>query len=510
MGWMRGIALLVLFLVPQGSREERGKFKLTFFGREAGFEDYRLEEFEDGQVVLFSKARYEVEVQGKKQAFEWDTVLTMDRALAPLLYAGHYVNGPERRHVKLEFKGGAAHAEGRKPARTAAVHLLDPNVHAQLLPLLRRGGRKAKVFSPVLGSDLEAALEEKGEVVLRGREETARAKEVRVTIGPIDLTVHVDSRKRVLRVWNATAQALAELQGFEGAKVEPAPPQVPRPEGVEEAEVSFGSGEVALAGSVTKPRGGGPFPAVVLVSDAGPHDREGGEAGLFRAIAYALSSAGVLVLRYDDRGCGRSGGDFATATLTDLAADASAALSFLRARADAGPAGLAGHGEGGLVAARVAARDDRVRAVISLAAPAKRLDELLLERRARELRAQGTGEEALKGLLSGERRAYEAVRAAGGDWLVIDERKTFVGWMRERLQADPREAFAKVRVPLVIAHGTRDADVPADHADLLAAARPGAEVRRLEGLDHAFLDGRGRVDAEFLRFLAAAAGRHLK
>ena len=79
----------------------------------------------------------------------------------------------------------------------------------------------------------------------------------------------------------------------------------------------------------------------------------------FALIADALTSAGVAVLRYDDRGVGGSSGDYAAATIDDLAGDGRAALEYLRSRVDIDPAriGLLGHSEGGLYAAQLAAAD---------------------------------------------------------------------------------------------------------------------------------------------------------
>src|SRR5262249_43663804 len=146
-------------------------------------------------------------------------------------------------------------------------------------------------------------------------------------------TAHVDEKKRVVRAWSAVNDSLAELEGFEGLV-----PEGLAPEGIEEADVSFTSGSLKLSGTVSKPRSAKGCPAVVLLSDTGPRDRQGNlvkgkggseefawpgaDASLLRTVAQALSGAGLLVLRVDDRGCGESEGDFGTARLADFVADA--------------------------------------------------------------------------------------------------------------------------------------------------------------------------------------------
>ena len=52
----------------------------------------------------------------------------------------------------------------------------------------------------------------------------------------------------------------------------------------------------------------------------------------FLVLADHLTRAGIAVLRFDDRGFGESGGDFATATSEDFMQDALAGVSYLAAR----------------------------------------------------------------------------------------------------------------------------------------------------------------------------------
>ncbi|HPG73854.1 MAG TPA: alpha/beta hydrolase, partial [Bacteroidales bacterium] len=70
---------------------------------------------------------------------------------------------------------------------------------------------------------------------------------------------------------------------------------------------------IRLAGTITYPKGEGPFPAVVLISGSGPQDRNEEIFGHkpFLVIADYLTSRGIAVLRYDDRGVAQSKGDFA-------------------------------------------------------------------------------------------------------------------------------------------------------------------------------------------------------
>lgn len=95
--------------------------------------------------------------------------------------------------------------------------------------------------------------------------------------------------------------------------------------------VRFDSKGTALAGTLIKPSGEGPFPAVLLLHGSGPEVR-GDPAN--NIIINRLARNGVASLTYDKRGAGESGGDFESATYGDFIDDALAALRYLQERPD--------------------------------------------------------------------------------------------------------------------------------------------------------------------------------
>ena len=115
-------------------------------------------------------------------------------------------------------------------------------------------------------------------------------------------------------------------------------PQEPRPPfPYTSTDVAFpgGAAGVTLAGTLTQPPGAGPFPAVVLVAGSGRVDRNETAFGhkIFLLLADTLTRLGVAVLRCDKRGVGKSTGSYALATTADFAADADAAVNFLKTQA---------------------------------------------------------------------------------------------------------------------------------------------------------------------------------
>lgn len=141
----------------------------------------------------------------------------------------------------------------------------------------------------------------------------------------------------------------------------PQNPKAPFP--YDAVEVEFVSNEhVTLAGMLTLPPGDGPHPVAVMITGSGPQDRDESLAGHkpFLVIADHLTRQGLAVLRYDDRGVGKSTGDFTVATTADFASDVRAAIRFLQSRQDIDKQriGTIGHSEGGLIAPIVASGPD--------------------------------------------------------------------------------------------------------------------------------------------------------
>jgi CubicO group peptidase (beta-lactamase class C family)/pimeloyl-ACP methyl ester carboxylesterase len=154
-------------------------------------------------------------------------------------------------------------------------------------------------------------------------------------------------------------------------------PQDPvRPFPYTEEDVSFDNktAEIKLAGTLTIPRGNGPFPVVVLIPRLGPWDRDERQSNhrTFFILSDYLTRAGIAVLRTDVRGVGKSGGKYGGAQPDDYVSDAEAAVAYLKSRSEVDPnkVGLLSHGDGGLVAPVVANRNRDVAFVVMMGAPA--------------------------------------------------------------------------------------------------------------------------------------------
>ena len=254
-------------------------------------------------------------------------------------------------------------------------------------------------------------------------------------------------------------------------------------------DVTFaGPAGIQLGGTLTKPRGTGPFSAVVTISGSGQQDRDefiplAGGVRLFREIADTLSRRGIAVLRVDDRGVGASGGNATTSTTADFAEDTRSAVAYLRTRRDIDGTRIAllGHSEGGIIAPMVAATDTKLGAIIVLAGPASKGADIS--------KAQSRYAIDHAALLSQHEK--DSVYAWAVDQ-IDNAPPSSIPWVKFFWSYDPAPAARKVKAPTLIVQGSTDRQVPAEEAERLASLiRAGGNrdvtVRILPDVNHLFL-----------------------
>lgn len=152
--------------------------------------------------------------------------------------------------------------------------------------------------------------------------------------------------------------------------------------------------------TLTLPDGDGPFPAVVLITGSGAQDRDESIFGHkpFAVLADFLTRHGLIVLRVDDRGVGKSTGNFSTSTSADFAEDVNASLDFLKMqpKANKSKLGLIGHSEGGMIAPMVAVQRKDIEFIVLLAGPGEKIPKLLAEQNAALLKSAGINKDAVQ------------------------------------------------------------------------------------------------------------------
>jgi len=128
---------------------------------------------------------------------------------------------------------------------------------------------------------------------------------------------------------------------------------------------------IVFGGTLTLPKPKKPSPAVIIVSGTGKQDKDGTMAGhkMFAVLADYLTRNGIAVLRVDDRGVGKTTGNYDEATTGDFAKDVLRSIQFLKTRKeiDHSKIGLIGHSEGGAVISIVASQSKDVAFMVSIA-----------------------------------------------------------------------------------------------------------------------------------------------
>jgi hypothetical protein len=300
--------------------------------------------------------------------------------------------------------------------------------------------------------------------------------------------------------------------------VEPRRPQNPvKPYPYREEDVTYTNKAAGntLAATLTIPPGKGPFPAVLLIVGSGPHDRDETVFGHkpFLVLSDYLTRKGIVVLRADKRGIGKSTGDLASATTADFASDAEAGVAYLKSRPEADPRkiGLIGHSEGGVVAPMVAASDPGVAFIVMMAGDGVPGDQLVVEQTRLLAEAAGASKEKAAENADQEREVLALV-VSEKDAAALDKKlreklaadgmpEAHIGpsikaltspWFRYLLTYDPATALRKVACPVLAMNGSLDLQVPP--AQNLPAIRKALkdggnkhyEVDELPGLNHLF------------------------
>lgn len=304
----------------------------------------------------------------------------------------------------------------------------------------------------------------------------------------------------------------------------PQEPKKPYPYRDEDVTIQNPAAGITLAGTFTYPSAGGPVPAVVLITGSGPQDRDETLLGHrpFLVLSDYLTRRAIAVLRVDDRGIGKSTGDFRTATTVDFAGDVKAAVAYLRTRKEvrADKIGLIGHSEGGIIAPIVAAEPGEVAFIVMMAGPGVSGEEIIGTQAALIALAMGQSQEDVKQAQDTRTKIFAVVKSGNDSAAVASELRALLlsstpstarkdtqatnmainaqiaqvtsPWMKSFLTYNPRPTLQKVRCPVLAIAGEMDLQVspkqnlPEIEAALRAGGNTDFTTRELPGLNHLF------------------------
>lgn len=251
------------------------------------------------------------------------------------------------------------------------------------------------------------------------------------------------------------------------------------------------------------------IPAVVMVTGSGPQNRdeEYCDHKPFAVIADYLARNGIASLRYDDRGTGKSTGNFLTSTIYTFKDDAISGLDFLRSIPCIDKVGVLGHSEGGSIAF-IAGAEKKADFMVSLAGMAMSGKETVMRQNSHSLD---------KAMLSDTDKANslklievvldtiiaQAQKGASApvdiDALAADNniqvpmqilqslkmtQSTRAPWFDAFLMFNPREYLVRVKCPVLAINGEKDTQVYPDNLDVIKELAPQAKTILMPGLNH--------------------------
>lgn len=284
----------------------------------------------------------------------------------------------------------------------------------------------------------------------------------------------------------------------------------PSPAGCIREPVSFESGEVTLEGTLLRPDSNGPHPGAVILHDSAPRHRKHRS---YRVFGEMYCRAGIASLIYDKRGVGASTGDFESASLEDLTADAVAAYRTLERNANVRPDGIGfiGFSQGGWIGPWAASQLPGTAFVVMVAGASVPVWTQEMHRVEHEMRADGFAEQEIETALAHTQAIFDAAsdpakwaaveksvaiahQARWAEYVNLPEsQEEAAEWLLE--EYDPEPILMNLRAPLLAIFGANDTSVPpSENVDQLKkyleqANNAGSEILVLTSMSHSLYRG---------------------
>lgn len=271
-----------------------------------------------------------------------------------------------------------------------------------------------------------------------------------------------------------------------------------------EKEVVIGQGRWQLPGTLTLPKGDGPFPVVVLVHGSGPNDRDEtlGPLKPFKDLAAGLASKNIAVLRYEKRSLEHNLKIALVPEITvkeETVDDALFAVNFLNTvpEIDKSKIFVAGHSQGGLLVPRILKADENglIRGAVIMSGNTRPLEDLMVEQY-----------QYLSGLNMATPQQVEAMKAQAAmlkdpEFNPANPPAGFAlgtpYWWADLKSYRPGEVVKDETRPLLILQGERDYQVSAGKdftgwKDALSG-KSNADFKLYPKLNHMYTEGEGEL-----------------
>jgi uncharacterized protein len=526
---------------PQGKvqQEKTGKLIVYYGGEESGSEVYSLSGQED-KIILSDSSQFSV----SGLSIQINLKLVMDTTFNAinLNINGRAPGGPYQ--INTEFKDGKAKSHIRGGMDTTSEIPVHPDVlvipNGIFYPYtflfqkydFQKGGTQ-EFFADTGPMEISLKVDDKGKEEMNYTSGSLELRKLFVNIaGMVGAYIWANDVGEIYRI-SIPSQGIEVYQ--DGFKPDTNKTDTDTLKQIyASGDVTYKSGDLEIAGTVTVPEDSFKLhPAVLFIAGSAPLDRDGKTPDFVvsfqsKDLAQILSDSGILVLRYDKRGVGKSQGNYKTATLSDLVSDAQAGVNYLKARPDVDKDRicLIGHDEGAEIAGMIAAKDTTIKAIVLMAASAKPLDRMMLENWDGFLESFGIRNDLIpyniKAGIDTSKDFFAWVRGEKNlDTLEVkqfEKVKDRKQWYWEHFQHDPTTTVKNVRSKVLILQGGQDFAVPSENAKILnkalnQAKNPNHTMKIFPDLSHLFWKDTGTrdstdnenvvepLDQEFLNYL---------
>ena len=258
-----------------------------------------------------------------------------------------------------------------------------------------------------------------------------------------------------------------------------------------------------LPGTLTIPKGDGPFPVVVLVHGSGPYDRDEKIMNVrpFRDLSEGLAEYGIAVFRYDKRTYvygAELAEDQQITLMEETVKDAAAAVQIVSAQDKIDPSKIIvlGHSLGAMSIPAIDTQlhDETVKAAgyVLMASPARHLDELMREQYEFLLSLQADisdEQEEEKNMLFGELDRLQNLDILPDDEKIAGAFAPYWKWLDSY---DPLKEAESIEVPCLLLQGEEDYQVTMEDYRLWEDAvgkKSNWKMISYPGLVHAFVSG---------------------
>ncbi len=316
----------------------------------------------------------------------------------------------------------------------------------------------------------------------------------------LDIQIVFNNKKEISGLWFLPP----------GTSLEYKIPAYVKPDSFTEKEVTVGSGEWELPGTLTVPKVPGNIPAVILVHGAGPNDRDEtvGANKPFKDIALGLASRGIATLRYEKRTktYGETMGSMKELTVKEETVDdVLEGLKLLQKAEgiDPGKIFILGHSLGGTLIPKIADLTPDAAGFIILAGATLPLEDKILEQTNYIYSLDGNISSDEQAKLDEIKKIVKKIKALNEN----SPEETLYGvypkyWLDLRTY-NILDTAKQIKQPLLILQGERDYQVTMEDFKLWKSALEGqknVEFKSYPFLNHLFIEGEGKSSPDEYMF----------